>query len=73
MFDNVVRNCNRIFWLKNEHAEAIRIWKMGKDIGFWYTREEDVVIGHLQDRDNGANRKVSTSRMETIVSDNEDN
>ena len=45
--DNVVRNCNRLFWLKDEHVEAIRIWKLGKEVGFSYTGKEEVVIGHL--------------------------
>jgi len=45
--DNEVRNCNMIYWLKNEHVKAIRIWRMGKEIAFSFTGEEDAVIGHL--------------------------
>ena len=62
--------------MKDEHVEAINIWKMGKEIRFSYTGEYDVVIGHLQMmevRDNGTNRKASTCRVETIVSNDEAN
>jgi len=72
--DNEVKNCNRLFWLKDEHVEAIRIWKLGKEVGFLYTGEEEVVIGHLQSlklRNNSVSSRASISRVEDSISDDE--
>jgi len=43
--DSVVRNCNILFWLKNDKIEA---WNVCKELGFVFNGEEDVVLGSLQ-------------------------
>ena len=74
--DSGVRNCNRLFWMNIKHSEAIRIWNIGKEVGFSFTRDDDVVIGCLHAmkiRDKSDVRRASTSRLENSLSDDEAN
>ena len=41
-------NCNRIFKMKNEEYEAVIVWRVGKDMGYTCSGQEDIVISRLQ-------------------------
>jgi len=34
--------------MKNKKYEAIRVWKVGKDMGYTHSGQEDIVISRLQ-------------------------
>jgi len=46
--DSAVRNCYRVFWLKNEFPETRKIWKFGKELGFTTNGEEVGVLSPIQ-------------------------
>jgi len=74
--DGAVRNCNRLYWINNEHSEAVRIWTIGKEWGFSFSGEEVVVVGRIQAmeiQDKSGVRMESVSRVESSVSDDEGN
>jgi len=74
--DNAVRNCNRLFWINNEHSEAFRVWNIGKELEFSFSREDDVVIDRLQAmkmRDKSTARRESISRVKNSLSNDEAN
>ena len=74
--DGAVRNCNRLYWINNEHSEAVRIWTIGKELGFTFSGEEEVVVGRIQAmeiRDKAGVRKENVSRVENSISDDEGN
>lgn len=45
--DSAVKNCNRLFQMKNEDSEASKIWKVGKELGFMFSDKEDIVLSSL--------------------------
>lgn len=59
--------------MKNDNPEAIRIWNIGKDLGFSYTSEDDILISILQSMENRDSSKLRYNRMESSVSDDENN
>jgi len=72
--DGAVRNCNRLYWINNEHSEAVRIWTIGKELGFTFSGEEEVVVGRIQAMEiwyKAGVRKESVSRVENSISDDE--
>jgi len=74
--DGAVRNCNRLYWINNEHSEAVRIWTIRKELGFTFSGEEEMVVGRIQAmefRDKTGVRKESVSRVENSLSDDEGN
>jgi len=48
LFEIVVRNCNRLFWMKNDVSAAQKIWNCGKEMDFLFNGEEDVVLCSLK-------------------------
>jgi len=42
-----IRNCNRLFWLRNSPDEASRLWNIGKQIGFNSVEFDDCVIAQI--------------------------
>jgi len=46
--DSAIENCNRIYRLKNDESEAVRVWKAGKDMGYTRYAQEDVIISRIQ-------------------------
>ncbi|KAK7368961.1 hypothetical protein VNO80_10994 [Phaseolus coccineus] len=52
--DNGIDNCNRMFWLKHDNLETIRLWELGKLIGVTLEGKEKkllVRLEELEDRD----------------------
>ena len=53
-----IRNCNRMFWLKNSLMDAVKLWDLAKKLGFTYSGDEDDVIkqiNFLENRDQQCN------------------
>jgi len=53
-----IRNCNRMFWLKNSPMDAVKLWDLAKKLGFTYSGDEDDVIkqiNFLENRDQQCN------------------
>jgi len=71
--DSAIKNCNRIFWVKNDKNEASSVWNVGKEAGYSHPRREDLVIGSLQALTYQDGRKVRKSRGETSQFADEDN
>jgi len=71
--NSAVRNCNRLFWLKNDNNEARRVWNIDKEMGFSLFKEEDIVINSLQMMENRDSGKTRCNRKECSVSDDEIN
>ncbi|ESW08016.1 hypothetical protein PHAVU_009G011500 [Phaseolus vulgaris] len=42
--DSGIRNCNRMFWLKNSPMDAVNLWDLAKKMGFSYSGDEEDVI-----------------------------
>jgi len=42
-----INNCNRLFWIRNNSLEALRLWNIGKDLGFTYTGEDANIIKRI--------------------------
>jgi len=74
LFDSAVRNYNMMFWMNNEHLEAFRVCKSGKEVGYSFLGENDVIIDRLEAmelRQKSTINKGSTSRVENSLSDDE--
>lgn len=71
--DNTIKNCNHIFWLRNEPGQATRIWNIGKEIFFTFSWEDNIIVNRIDELENKDNRsnQVSGERVETVI--NEDN
>lgn len=39
MSDSAVRNCNRLFWMKNDNFEILRLWNLDKEMKFNFEGE----------------------------------
>jgi len=39
-----ISNCNRLFWVRNDSAEASRLWEIGKQIGFNSLEPDESII-----------------------------
>ena len=66
------KNGSRFNWLKNENLEAIRVWSIGKELGFTFNGEEELVISKLKFLENRDSGKQKVVRRESNVSDDED-
>jgi len=42
--DSAIENCNRIFEMKNKEYEVLKVWRVGKDMGFTCFGQENIVI-----------------------------
>jgi len=42
--DSAVKNCNNLFWTKNVNLEVVRLWSLGKEVGFSLDGEKEQVI-----------------------------
>lgn len=60
--DNAIKNCNRLFWLKNEHEETARIWNIEKELGFTYMSDDEGVVKSIQAMEISFVRKESFSK-----------
>lgn len=45
--DSGFRNCNKAFWLRNEEAEARKLWSMGKELGIIAAGTEEEIISRI--------------------------
>jgi len=70
--DSADKNGFRLNWLKNENLEAIRMWSIGKEFGFSFNGEEEIVISKLKSLENRDSGKQKVVRRENGVSDDED-
>jgi len=56
--DSGIRNCNRMFWLKNSPMDAVNLWDLAKKMGFSYSGDEEDVIkqlNYMENRDQQSN------------------
>lgn len=64
--DSGIRNCNKIFWLKNDEFEAAKLWALGKKLGANFPgRDEDIVrrIQDLERRDEANCSEINIRNM----------
>jgi len=57
--DSAIRNCNKLFWLKNDNGNVRRMWNIGKEMDFSLLGEEEIIINRLcslETRDNKSNQ-----------------
>jgi len=47
--DEDITNYNRLFWLKNEPLEALKMWNVGKQIRFTYFGDEESVLNKSEE------------------------
>ena len=67
MSDSAIKNCNRIFWVKNDENEASSVWNVGKEAGYSHPGRENLIIGSLQALTSRDGRKVRKSRGKQSV------
>ena len=46
--DSAMENCNRIYMMKNDESEAVRVWKAGKGMGYTHCAQEETVVSRIQ-------------------------
>jgi len=49
--NSATQNCNKIFKMKNKEYEAIKVWRVGKDMSYTRSGQEDIVISRLQSQE----------------------
>ena len=57
--------------MKNDEAEAVRSWKIGKELGFSFNGEDDIVISKLICVEKRDNNKQRCNRTKCNVSNDE--
>ncbi|KAK7368587.1 hypothetical protein VNO80_10615 [Phaseolus coccineus] len=68
---SVAKNSKRLFRKKNEHVEAIRMWNIGKEQGFSFNGEEEIVIRSLKALEKRDSDQQWVVRRESSISDDE--
>jgi len=56
--DSEIRICNRMFWLKNNPMDAMKLLDLAKKLGFTYSMDEDDVIKQINFMENRENNSV---------------
>ena len=70
--DSIVKYNFKLNWLKNEKFEAFRMWSIGKELGFSFNGDEEIVISKLMLLENRDAGKQKVVRRKSSVSDDED-
>ena len=69
MYDIDISNCNRLFWLRNNYDEAVRLWNIGKQIGFTCSGEDNIIIDRIIEME----EKENNNKKEKDKEGNTDN
>jgi len=70
--DSIAKYDSKLNWLKNKKFEAFRMWSIGKELGFSFNGDEEIVISKLMSLENRDGGEQKVGRKERSVSDDED-
>lgn len=66
LLGSAIENCNRISKMKNEEYEAVKVWTVGKDMGFTRSGQENIVISRLQSLEARENGKLRNNEGRSV-------
>jgi len=70
--DSIAKYDSKLNWLKNEKFEVFRMWSIGKELGFFFNGDEEIVINKLMSLENRDGGEQKVGRKERSVSNDED-
>jgi len=59
--DSAIENCNRIFWVRSDKNMASSVWGVGKEAGFSFPGQEEIVLNSISSLSNQGG--VTTRKM----------
>lgn len=67
--DTNIHNCNRLFWIRNSSDEAVRLWNLGKEIGFNGLDSDKRVIEQFEAMDYMDTERVEGDKRDDNIFD----